>query len=86
MIEQNPAASESESTPLTQSSLKGQDTSRDRGAAGRGSKGRGRGRGDGRHNQQTRNNHNNERSFQGESEVKKFKHVTLIANGGPKQA
>ena len=38
MTEQNPAASASESTPPTQSSLKGQDTSRDRGAAGRGSK------------------------------------------------
>ena len=85
MTEQIPAVSAGESTPLSQSSLEGQDTSRDRGEAGRGSRGRGRGRGGGRRDQQTRKNHNNERSFQGESEVKEFKHVTLIENGGPKQ-
>ena len=74
MTEQNPAAPASESTPTAQLSSKGQNTSRVRGAAERSSRGRGK------------NNHNNKRLFQEDSEVKEFKHVTLVANGGPKQA
>ena len=72
---------------MIQSSSKDQDNLRGRGAAGRGSRGRGRGRG-GRNNQKSKKNYNNEKKFQEDSEVNefKFKHETLVANRGPKQA